>query len=181
MNWPKILKNPLIVAVVSVLITAIAAQWHFRTQVTVEDQRSARNDWAAISTLMDRRVWQMRRVIWSIKDRQPWQKRVSLWTEYRDGSLTEWNTRLNSNKAIVCRNFGQRAAGSFERDIADKFRLLHDHLRRHVTKPLPPTSDATVLDSEMATLEKSIKELNTFVVSTSPPSSVFALSKPPAC
>jgi hypothetical protein len=133
--------------VIAVLVAAVVGAWlqhrsddmRLRTEHVLirerafEDRESSRQEaemattmevFEKISTLLDRRLWHTRRLIWASERgataAQMRQHRIAY-----DEAVDEWNVNLNRNLALVERYFGQDARRELEFGIAPAFQKIH--------------------------------------------------------
>lgn len=131
-----------------------------------ERRRRALGVFEELSTLMDRRIFRMRQVVWASRDAmaagEPTDGLRAVRDDYR-AVLRDWNDNLNRSLALVQMSFGDGIRRSLEADLFERFssigRALDDHLRR-VSSGQGAPEDASALGRRLTGLAHAVYDLD---------------------
>lgn len=80
------------------------------------EKEKAEEIFGDLSTLMDTRLYKMRRIVWGYKGNKGESDIEKRWEEYVE-ILNEWNTNIGKNMALIQMYFGTKAREEFEYEI----------------------------------------------------------------
>lgn len=151
----KILLVFLLTTILGSVITFVLKKSEFyyqHKQYLIESEKAkAEKCFEEISTLLDTRMYKMRKIFWAYEVNKPKNEIDSLWRNYSK-FLQEWNNNLNKNSALVARYFGKSKRNDFE--------AIHGGFRT-AEKLLENLRDQNHLDStKLKAVEKSLDIVN---------------------
>jgi hypothetical protein len=142
--------------------------WNHQHKVERHDERRRRalGVFEELSTLMDRRIYRMRQVVWAsrgaVAKGEPTDDLRAARDEYRV-VLRDWNDNLNRSLALAQASFGEGIRSSLESDLYERFssigRALDDHLRR-VSSGQGTREDAAALGRRITRLARAVYDLD---------------------
>jgi hypothetical protein len=157
------LGDQLLLAVVVFILTTVlggaVASWYqsrrARSDLREKEREVARSVFEEVSRLMDKRLYRMLQVGWSLSpDDADDETLRTRWSDYRS-VLYEWNDSLNRTLALTLRYFGSRVLEELECNVAELFAGANQELLAHYRRRLEIESD----DAAVLT----ISELNAFL------------------
>jgi hypothetical protein len=127
-----------------------------KLQIAEQERKEAVQIFDEISRLMDKRLYRLRLVYWSLEEESDPAKHSSAaeerWKEYRQ-VLYEWNDSVNRNLALLHRYFGQKIRLRFDNAIGSTFVSLGRKVEQWRKSGTQPSGD----------LERQLKELSNMV------------------
>lgn len=128
------------------------------------ERRSAGDVFAEVSRLMDRRLYRMWILHWTITGRRDDDASEAL-TWYR-AVLDEWNENLNRNLALVHRYFGEAAWSYLDRVLYEEFVRLGKELeRRYKEEQGSKSRNQLRFEDELKALSDDVYNFDGFMVS----------------
>jgi hypothetical protein len=127
-----------------------------RLQIAEQERKEAVQIFDEISRLMDKRLYRLRLVYWSLKEESDPGKRSPAaeerWKEYRQ-VLYEWNDSVNRNLALLYRYFGEKMRLRLDNAVGSTFVALGRKVEQWWKSGTQPSSD----------LERQLRELSNMV------------------
>jgi hypothetical protein len=170
-------RDQILLLVVGFLLTSVlggalgyvfqARSWrHQRRASSFDTERAAATKvFEGLSSLMDRRLYRMRKLMWAIHQKPGDKNSIeSAMSEYR-AILYEWNDGINKQRALVQRYFGPGPAKHLETFIYEGFARLGEaleHEYRLVDDDTMPLRSS--IGSELTTLSDRIYEMNVHMI-----------------
>lgn len=142
--------------------------WRHQHNVELREERRRRalGVFEELSTLLDRRIYRMRQVVWcsrgAVAQGETTDDLRTALAEYRV-VLRDWNDNLNRSLALAQASFGEGIRASLESDIYERFssigRALDDHLRR-VSSGQGTLEDAVALGRRLTRLAHAVYDVD---------------------
>jgi hypothetical protein len=115
-----------------------------------------------LSRLLDRRLYRMRRLYWTIRRERerPLSERGAKSLEDYDAVLFEWNDNINRNLALLERSFGSRMRERLDNEIGATMRSVGVALENELKNPSASETDLNEIDSRLDRLANLIYAYN---------------------
>lgn len=117
--------------------------WRFQRQESLRElhQAEATKIFDEVSCLLDQRLYRMSLVRWAL-ERHPLDTKLldARWAMYRR-SVFKWNDKVNRNRALVARYFGDDASQRFELSIGEGFVEYGRELEKCYREQRSPTPE----------------------------------------
>lgn len=125
--------NDLILLLIGFILTSIVGgfisfmiqnrSWDHQYNQTLlqSEKQKAESVFTDVSSLMDNRIYKMRKIIWGFSTNENDKEINQRWDDYKK-ILDDWNINLNKNLALVQIYFGDEARQIFENKIHSQLR-----------------------------------------------------------
>ncbi len=124
---------------------------------------AARNLFEELSTLMDRRLYRMRRLIWGYQTSASPEEMAERSASYRE-VLFEWNEKLSRNFVLAEAYFGKELRLDLEEGIAADFVTLHETLDAFKRAKSVDKGKAFSKNQSADILNSKISKCNSFMI-----------------